>query len=55
MVASTGGGVVTAKYPLCWECNRKFRGNHKHVVETENGPVAVHKACAEKLGQKVSA
>jgi hypothetical protein len=33
----------------CWECNRKFRGNHKSVVETENGLVAVHKACAARL------
>lgn len=24
------------KYKLCWNCNRKFHGNHHATVETEN-------------------
>jgi hypothetical protein len=41
--------VNKPKHPLCWSCNRKFRGAHFTVVETNNGPVNVHKQCAEDM------
>jgi hypothetical protein len=36
-------------HPLCHECNKRFRGRHHATVETENGPVQVHKQCAREL------
>jgi hypothetical protein len=37
------------KIMLCWHCNRRFHGRHHATLETENGNVQVHIACAREM------
>lgn len=37
-------------YKLCWNCNKRFRGNQKYEARTKHGDlVFAHKRCVDEI------
>lgn len=44
--------VVRPNHPLCWMCNRKFRGNYFVERAIAGHMRQLHKACAEESDEQ---